>query len=183
VSDEKPETFAYVRLKLHDPTIVDLFICYSEAGMEAEPAHRVLVHLKGDYDVGSDKLELNGQQIPLHTIQITGVSTKEDCLKSHATQNYISINMIDHVFAPFLELMRSNTQTGEIVLKLDAWPLNERFLRLSFDGMDIKGSAGVSIKEHTLAEARLSAQLKTIRELLFAIAVIMGLILLHFVFR
>ena len=134
MSDEKPETFAYVRLKLHDPTIVDLFICYSEAGMEAEPAHRVLVHLKGDYDVGSDKLELNGQQIPLHTIQITGVSTKEDCLKSHATQNYISINMINHVFAPFLELMRSNTQTGEIVLKLDAWPLNERFLRLSFDG-------------------------------------------------
>jgi hypothetical protein len=87
------------------------------------------------------------------------------------------------VFAPFLELIRSDTQTGEIVLKLDAWPLNERFLRLSFDGMDMKRSAGVSIKEHTLAEARLSAQLKTIRELLFAIAVIMGLILLHFVFR
>jgi hypothetical protein len=155
--------------------------------MEAEPAHRVLVHLKGDYAVGSDKLELNGQQLPLDTIQITGVSTKEDCLKSHAAQNYISIYMIDHVFQPFVELMRNNTQAGEIVLKLDVRPLSERALRLSFDGMDITRNAGVSIKEHTLAaetrQASLSAELKTIRILLFAIAAMVGLIFLHVLFR
>jgi hypothetical protein len=184
VSDEKQ---AYVRLELHDPTIIDLFVCYSEAGMEAEPAHRVLVHLKGNYAIGSDKLELNGQEIQLDKVQITGVSTKEDCLKSHATQNYVSIYMIDHVFVPFVELIRSNNiQTSEILLKLDARPLSERTLRLSVDGMDITRNAGVSIKEqHTLADtrqARLSAQLKTIHTLLFAIAVMTGLIVLH-IFR
>ena len=52
MSDEKQ---AYVRLKLHEPAIIDQFVCYSEDGMETEPAHRVLIHAKGMYERGSDE--------------------------------------------------------------------------------------------------------------------------------
>jgi hypothetical protein len=179
---------AYVRLKLHDLTIIDQFVCFSEYGMEAEPAHRVLVHAKGNYAQGSDKLELNGQQIPLDTIQIKGVFTKEDCFKSHARLGIIDVYMIDHVFRPFVELLRRYAHTGEMIVKLEVHPHKQfpDMLSLSFGGMDITCNAGVSINEQTLAEtlhASLSAQLKSIRTLLLAIAVMTGLIVIHILFK
>jgi hypothetical protein len=96
--------------------------------------------------------------------------------------------MIDHVFSSFVELLRRNIETGEIVMKLDARPLRDspEILRISLDGMDITRNAGVSIKEQTLVETRqqhISAQLNAIRTLLFAIAVMTGLIVLHIIFR
>jgi len=184
VSDENE---VYVQLKLHDFKIIDQFICYSEHGMDAEPAHRVLVNAKGDYDHRSDdKLELNGQQISLDQIQITAVSTKEDCLKNHARLSHITIRMIDHVFSPFVELLRSNTQTDEMLIKLRARPSKEYpdMLWLSFDGIDLTRNAGVEIGDQTLArEERLVAGLNTIKKLLSAIAVMTGLVLLHIIFR
>jgi hypothetical protein len=158
--------------------------------MEAQPAHRVLVHAKGDYDFRSDKLEVNGQQIELDAIQFKGVATKEDCLKSHARREYISIYMIDEVFSPFVELLRRNAEIGLIIVNLDARKCEERpdVLRLSFDGMDMTRNAGISNKELTqiLADAiqsRLTAHLKRAETLLFAIAVMTGLISLHFLFK
>ena len=64
----------HVQLTLHDLKIVDQFICYSYCGLEALPCHTVLVQAIGKYDYRSD----------LVNIQIKAVSTKEDCLKSHA---------------------------------------------------------------------------------------------------
>jgi radical SAM superfamily enzyme len=46
--------------------------------------------------------------------------------------------MIDHVFSKFLKLLRNNTETGDIIVKLDMQPLNERTLRLSVDGIDMR---------------------------------------------
>lgn len=183
VSDAKQ---THVRFKLRDLTIIDQFICYSEYGMEAEPAHKVLVHAKGDYDLQSDKLELDGQQIELDSIQIQAVSTKEDCLKSNARRGHISIYMIDHVFSSFVELLRGGTQTGEIVMMLSARPLDghPEILRISFDGIDLTRKAGAPINDQTGGDlAHLSAQLRTNQTLLVAIAVMFGLMLLHFLFR
>jgi hypothetical protein len=185
LSDEKK---AYIRLKLHDLTIIDQFICYSECGLEAEPAHRVLINAKGEYDSRSDKLEINGQEIDLDRIQISAVPTKEDCLKSHARRGYISIGMIDHVFSPFVELLRKNTQTGEIVMALDAQqhPEVSDAVRLSFDGMDMTRSAGAAVKEQTQQDrliSRLADHMRRSERFLFAIAVITGLIFVHVLFR
>jgi hypothetical protein len=156
--------------------------------MEAEPAHRVLIHAKGIYERGSDELKLNGERVGLDLIQIMGVSTKDDCLKSHARLSHISLYMIDNVFSSFVELLRNNTDTGEILIKLDSYKLKDspEILRISFDGMDVTRNAGGSIRDQTLAntlQARIVADLKTSKNLLFAIAAMTGLILLHFLFR
>jgi len=75
-------------------------------GMESEPRHEVLVNAKGEYDSRSDnKLVLNGRELDVDHIQFTGVSTKEDRLKNFAHRDYITIRMIDNVFAPFVELL------------------------------------------------------------------------------
>jgi hypothetical protein len=136
LSEEKK---AYIRLKLRDLTIIDQFICYSEFGVEAEPTHRVLVNAKGDYDARSDKLEVNGLAIDLDTIQIKAVNTKEDCLKSHARLSYMSIYMIESVFVRFVDRLRTSSETGEILMMLDAHQDKEYpdIVRLSFDGINL----------------------------------------------
>jgi hypothetical protein len=180
LSDEKK---AYIRLALQDFTIIDRLICYSAYDMEAEPAHRVLVNAKGIYDSFHDRLELNGRQIDLDSIQIQGASTKEDCLKSHARHGHIAIYMIDSVFSDFVDLVRGGTERGEeIVMTLDAQPHKEisDVIRLSFDGIDMTRNVGVSSKDEG---ERLLPHIKRSERLLFTIAVMTGLILLHFLFR
>jgi hypothetical protein len=157
-------------------------------GMEAEPIHRVLVNAKGEYDFRSDKLALNGRELDVDHIQFTAVSTKKDGLKNFAHRDHISIQMIDNVFAPFVELLRRNTQTGEIVMTLYAQQHQEfaDMIRLSFDGVVVTRSAGAAIKDQTLRDRRLSQladHMRRSERLLFAIAVIVGLILLHLLFR
>ena len=82
------EKRTHVQLTLHDLKIVDQFICYSYRGLEALPCHTVLVQAIG---YRSDTLKLNGRLLNLDDIQIKAVSTKEDCLKSHARAECISI--------------------------------------------------------------------------------------------
>ena len=157
-------------------------------GMEAEPCHRVLVHAKGEYNLGSDKLALNGRELNVYLIQIIGVFTKEDCLKNFAHRGYIQVRMIDNVFTPFVELLRRNTQTGKIVMTLYAEQHQEfeDMIRLSFDGIDVTRSTGAESKDQTLRDRQLSQfvdHMRSSESLLFAIAVIVGLIYLHFIFR
>jgi len=156
-------------------------------GMESEPRHEVLVNAKGEYDSESEKLTLNGRELDVGHIQFSGVFTKEDGLKNFAHRNYIAIRMIDNVFAPFVERLRRNTQTGEIVMTLYAQQHQEfaDMIRLSFDGIQVTSSAGAAIKDQTLRDRRLSQladHMRRSERLLFAIAVIVGLIFLHFLF-
>jgi hypothetical protein len=134
VSDEKR---THVQLTLHELKIVDQFICYSYCGLEALPCHTVLVQAIGKYDYRSGTLKLNGRPLDLDNIQIKPVSTKEDCLKSHARAECISIYMIDTVFVPFVDLLRKNAEPGEIVMRLDAKPHNRHpdMISLVFDGI------------------------------------------------
>jgi hypothetical protein len=134
VNDEKR---THVQLTLHDLKIVDQFICYSYRGLEALPCHTVLVQAIGKYDCRSDTLKLNGRPLDLDNIQIKAVSTKEDCLKSHARAECISIYMIDSVFVRFVDLLRKNTEPGETVMRLDAQPHNRYpdVISLVFNGV------------------------------------------------
>jgi hypothetical protein len=134
VNDEKK---THVQLTLHDLKIVDQFICYSYCGLEALPCHTVVVQAIGKYDYRSDTLKLNGRPLDLDNIQIKAVSTKEDCLKSHARAECISIYMIDSVFVPFVDLLRKNAEPGEIVMRFNAKPHNRRpdMISLVFDGI------------------------------------------------
>lgn len=196
LSDEKK---AYVRLTLHDLTIIDEFICFSQSGMEAEPIHRVLVNARGEYELRSDALQINGQRLELNSIQFTSVSTKEDCLRSYASSRpphsdgysprfeHIAIYMIDGVFMAFVDLLRRDEERGEIVMMLDAQP-NEKYpdiLRLTFDGITITGPVRRSGKHQMLGATAsyVPGHIKRMELLLSAIAVIMGFMLLHFVFR
>jgi hypothetical protein len=133
----KDEKRTHVQLTLHDLKIVDQFICYSYCGLEALPCHTVLVQAIGKYDYRSDTLKLNGRPLNLDNIQIKGVSTKEDCLKSHARAECVSIYMIDSVFVPFVDLLRKNAEPGEIVMRLGAQPHNRHpdMISLVFDGI------------------------------------------------
>ena len=126
-----------VQLTLHDLKIVDQFICYSYCGLEALPCHTVLVQATGKYDYRSDTLKLNGRPLNLENIQIKSVSTKEDCLKSHARAECISVYMIDSVFVSFVDLLSKNAEPGEIVMRLDAQPHNRRpdMISLVFAGI------------------------------------------------
>jgi len=112
--------------------------------MEAEPAHKVRVNAKGDYDYRSDKLECNGQQINVDNILIQGVATKEDCLKSNVRHGHMTIYMIDSVFSAFVDLLRGSRETGEIVVALDAQQDKEfpDIIRLWFDGIEMTRSVG-----------------------------------------
>ena len=116
------EKRTHVQLTLHDLKIVDQFICYSYFGLEALPCHTVLVQAIGKYDCRSDTLKLSGRPLNLDNIQIKAVSTKKDCLKSHARAECISIYMIDSVFVQFVDPLRKNTEPGEIVMRLGAQP-------------------------------------------------------------
>jgi hypothetical protein len=129
------EKRTHVQLTLHDLKIVDQFMCYSYRGLEALPCHTVLVQAIGKYDYRSDTLKLNGRPLNLDNIQIKAVSKKEDCLKSHARAECISIYMIDSVFVQFVDLLRKNTE--QIVMRLDAQPHNRRpdMISLVFDGI------------------------------------------------
>ena len=131
------EKRTHVQLTLHDLKIVDQFICYSYRGLGALPCHTVLVQAIGKYDYRSNTLKLNGRPLNLDNIQIKSVSTKEDCLKSHARAECISIYMIDSVFVQFVDLLRKNTEPGEIVMRLDAQPHNRRpdMISLVFAGI------------------------------------------------
>ena len=106
-------------------------------GLEALPCHTVLVQAIGKYDYRSDTLKLNGRPLNLDYIQIKAVSTKEDCLKSHAQAECISVYMIDSVFVSFVDLLSKNAEPGEIVMRLDAQPHNRRpdMISLVFDGI------------------------------------------------
>jgi hypothetical protein len=141
VNDEKK---THVQLTLHDLKIVDQFICYSYRGLEALPCHTVLVQGIGKYDYRSDTLKLSGRSLDLDNIRIKAVSTKEDCLKSHARAECISIYMIDSVFVAFVDLLRKNPEPGEIVMRLDAQPHNRRpdIISLVFDGITITRRVG-----------------------------------------
>jgi hypothetical protein len=88
------EKRTHVQLTLHDLKIVDQFICYSCRGLEALPCYTVLVQAIGKYDYRSDTLKLNGRSLNLDNIQIKVVSTKEDCLKSHARAEGMSREML-----------------------------------------------------------------------------------------
>jgi hypothetical protein len=136
----------HVQLTLHDLKIVDQFICYSYCGLEALPCHTVLVQAIGKYDYRSDTLKLNGRPINLDNIQITAVSTKEDCLKSRARAERVSIYMIDSVFVPFVDLLRKNAEPGEIVMRLGAQPHNRHpdMISLVFDGITTTRRVGAT---------------------------------------
>jgi hypothetical protein len=97
----------------------------------------MLVQATGKYDYRSDTLKLNGRPLNLDNIQIKSVSTKGDCLKSHARAECISIYMIDSVFVPFVDLLRKNAEPGEIVMRLDTQPHNRHpdMISLVFDGI------------------------------------------------
>ena len=131
------EKRTHVQLTLHDLKIVDQFICYSYCGLEALPCHTVMVQAIGKYDYRSDTLKLNGRPLNLDNIQIKAVSTKEDCLKSHARAECISVYMIDSVFVSFVDLLSKNAEPGEIVMRLDAQPHNRRpdMISLVFAGI------------------------------------------------
>jgi hypothetical protein len=134
VNDEEK---THVQLTLHDLKIVDQFVCYSYCGLEAWPCHTVLVQAIGKYDYRSGTLKLTGRPLNLDNIQIKAVSTKEDCLKSQARAEGISIYMIDSVFVPFVDLLGKNAEPGEIVTRLDAQPHNRHpdMISLVFDGI------------------------------------------------
>jgi hypothetical protein len=154
--------------------------------MEAEPVHRVLVRAKGDYHFSSDKLLINGQHIEINTIQITSVSSKEDCLKSHARQGHIAIYMIDSVFLPFVDLLRRDKESCEIIMALDAQQQEHPdFVRLMFDGIEITRPVGAARKDQMPGDtwSRLPNHIERTELLLLAIAVITGLIFLQLVFR
>jgi hypothetical protein len=136
------EKRTHVRLTLHDLKIVDQFICYSYCGLEVLPCHTMLVQATGKYDYQSDPLKLNGRSLNLENIQIKSVSTKEDCLKSHARAECISIYMIDSVFVPFVDLLSKNAEPGEIVMRLDAQPHNRHpdMISLVFEALRQRGA-------------------------------------------
>ena len=141
MNDEKR---THVQLTLHDLKIVDQFICYSYCGLEALPCHTVLVQAIGKYE--SDTLKLNGRPLNLDNIQIKAVSTKEDCLKSHARAECISIYMIDSVFVPFVDLLRKNAEPVEIVMRLDAHLRNRHpdMISLVFGGITTRRVGAIS---------------------------------------
>jgi hypothetical protein len=143
VNDEKK---THIQLTLHDLKIVDHFICYSHRGLEALPCHTVLMQAVGKYDYRSDTLKLNGRPLDLDNIQIKAVSIKEDCLKSHARAECISIYMIDSVFVPLVDLLRKSTEPAEIVMRLDAQPHNSHpdMISLVFEGITTTRRVGAT---------------------------------------
>ena len=54
--------------------------------------------------------------------------------------------MIDSVFVQFVDLLRKNTEPGEIVMRLDAQPQNRRpdMISLVFDGITTRRVGAIS---------------------------------------
>jgi hypothetical protein len=87
-------------------TVVEEFQGSDDFGNHA-PGHKVYVNAEGEYAEG--KLEINGQPIGLHRIQITAVQTEDDAHKNFAFVSHTSIRLMEDVFRAFVHRLQAQS--------------------------------------------------------------------------